>query len=469
MKRIFVLFLALTMVLSLCACGGSGGAGETEAPEAAGLQVGFGKINVTPDFSVGLDGHSNYETRRSEGFLDYIYATCIAVTSGEETILLFTIDNLAFSNSRAEKLRLMVTTETGIPGEKIFVGATHCHSAPALATSDADCNKYYLQLLDYCVDAAKAALADRAPATMLSTTTEIEGMNFIRHYKMNDGTFAGSNFGSYSSGIAGYARETDPRMILVKFDREGDKKDVLLVNWQAHPDYGGDIGETNISADFPGALREKLGKDADMLVAYFTGASGDQNPKSKITEDNHGLETAKLYGEKLAEYAYNALPNLKPVEGTEIKTNRVMFTVDVDHSKDNMMAQAQEVYDVWKSTTKANGDALAKEYGLRGVYEARGIITRFSMSLTQQLEMNSFRIGDLGFITGTYEMFAAPAQHVRSNSPFETTFIITGCSSYIPTTDAYDYGSYEAVSTYYAQGTAEKLAEQYVTMLNEIK
>ena len=145
-----------------------------------------------------------------------------------------------------------------------------------------------------------------------------------------------------------------------------------------------------------------------------------------------------------------------------------MFEVEVDHSMDDMVAQAQIVYNHWKSTTKAAGDALAKEYGLKGVYQARGIINRAKMEKTITLELNTFRIGDLGFFTGTYEMFSTTGIHARDNSPFANTFIITGCSSYIPCKEAYDYDSYEAVSAYYARGTAEKLAEQYVVMLNDI-
>ena len=469
MKRIITLLVALTMVLGLCACAGSGSPEETEAPEVAGLQAGFGKINITPSYSVGLNGHSNYETRLSEGFIDYLFMTCIAVRSGAETILMYTFDNLAASNTVAEKMRELITEATGIPGEKIFVGATHCHSAPALSTSNYACNRYYEEILEYSVDAAKAALEDMAPATLHATTTELPGMNFIRHYLINDGTYAGSNFGSFSPGIADYARETDPRMVLVKFDREGDKKDILMVNWQAHPDYGTGIGETAISADFPGALRDKLGQDADMLVAYFTGASGDQNPKSKIEADNHKLQTYKDYGEKLAEYAYNALADLKPVEGTEIKTNRVMFPVEVDHSWDHMIEQAQEVYAHWKSTTKSAGDTLAKTYGMSGVYQARGIINRYKMGETIDLELNTIRIGQMAFFTGTYEMFSTTGKYAREHSPFEQNFIITGCSSYIPCAEAYDYNSYEAVSAYYARGTAEILGEQYVKMLNDIK
>ena len=48
------------------------------------------------------------------------------------------------------------------------------------------------------------------------------------------------------------------------------------------------------------------------------------------------------------------------------------------------------------------------------------------------------------------------------------TVIITGNSGYIPSRAAYDYRSYEADTGYYARGTAEKLAEQYVEMLKAL-
>ena len=472
MKKLISLILALTMVLGLCACAGSGNeGGETQAQEgglAPGLNVGFAKINITPDYSVGLGGYSDAETRRSEGFIDYIYITCIAVTEGEETILLYTLDNCAASKSVADRFRNAITPATGIPAEKIFVGATHSHSCPSLGMNDDAGIKYYQQVTDASVEAAKKALEDRAPAKLLAATHEVPMMNFIRHYEMHDGTYAGSNFGDWSKTIVGHAHETDPRMILLKFDREGDKQDVLMVNWQAHPDHGTANGRTNISADFPGALRDKLSADSGCLVAYFTGASGDQNAVSKIPEENPGLSMPE-YGQKMAEHAMEGLAKLQPVEGTVIKTNRVMWEAEIDHTWDHLLNEAKQVYDLWKTAGKSAGDALGKTYNFTSSYQARAIISRAGMAATQQLELNAISIGDVAFITGTMEMFSTTAKYVRANSAFDTVFIITGCSGYIPNEAAYVYRSYEADTGYFAPGTAEKLAEQYVTMLNDVK
>ena len=45
MKKLLCLTLSLLMILSLCACGGSGAAKEEEKPQ---LQIGYGKVNITP-------------------------------------------------------------------------------------------------------------------------------------------------------------------------------------------------------------------------------------------------------------------------------------------------------------------------------------------------------------------------------------------------------------------------------------
>ena len=301
MKKLLTLILALTMVLTLCACGASGGEGGSNG-KLDGLCVGFGRENITPDFSVGLGGYSDNETRRSEGYVDYIYSTCIAMTEGETTILLFTIDNIAMNQSSLDKLRKAVSPATGIPEEHIYALATHSHSAPAVTTSDAEGQKYSELFYNAAVKAAETALADRATSTLQAATPTIEGMNFVRHYKLSNGTYAGSNFGSTTSGYKEHTYEVNHEMILVNFPREG-KDAVMLVNWAAHPanPYNVAIGYLNISADHPGWCRDQLEKlVGNTKVAYFNGASGDVVPDSQIKEINHGLN-AKQYGEKLAE------------------------------------------------------------------------------------------------------------------------------------------------------------------------
>ena len=86
-----------------------------------------------------------------------------------------------------------------------------------------------------------------------------------------------------------------------------------------------------------------------------------------------------------------------------------------------------------------------------------------------ELETNAFRVGGVGFTTGTYEMFAESGIQVKEGSPYEFTFLITGNSSYIPSLRSFEYRCYEADTGFYAPGSAEKLVENYVDMLKEIQ
>ena len=469
MKKIISLALVTVMLLGLCACASGGEASQGESVAADGLQAGFGKANITPSYTVGLGGYSDAESRASEGFVDYIYAICVAVKSGDETILIYTIDTCGLSKGDQDPIRQRVSAETGIAKEKIFIGATHGHNCPGLNNNYPNATKYIEDFYKGIAKAGADALADLAPATLSQAQAEHEGMNFIRHYTLDDGTFVdNSGANGNEDRIVGHPSPTDPQMTVLQFDRGENKKGILMVNWQAHPDDASSIGYNTISPGFIGPMRNKLEQDSGMHVAYFTGASGNQNHNSKMPSERLSYSWNE-YGEKLAELAYGMLESLEAVEGTAIKSSHYILEANVDHSWDHMLPQANEVYEVWKTKGKEAGDALGKQYGFSSSYQARAIRSRANMGMYIAMEMFAFCIGDVGFTTGTYEMFSDNSLYVKENSPFETTFVITGCSSYVPSEIAYSYRGYEADTGFYAKGTGEQLANQYVTMLNDLK
>lgn len=426
------------------------------------LLAGYGRVDVTPDWEVGLTGYQNSERRKTTMVLDPVYVTCIAVRSGETTALLYTVDFTSICEPHNDKIRSMVEKELGIPGDYVYVSATHTHSSPERS---GDVEKLFYE---GALKAAKEAVADLAPAKVMVGTKEIPGMNFVRHYLMEDGTYSGSNFGDHSLKIVDHATAGDPRMILVRFVRE-PKPDILMMNWQAHNDNAHAVGFHNISSSYTGRIRAYLEKDTGMHFAYFCGAGGNQNPESRIPEEKHGLNWLQ-YARKLSDYALEMLADLKPVNGTEIKGVRLMYTHRTNHDWDHMEKEAKEVMKLWKETNSAaEATKLARTFGLSSVYHANVLLRKINTPKTDQLELCAFRIGDLGFITGTVEMFSNTGLYVRANSPFETTFILTGNSGYLPPVEAYDYRSYEADTAYFARGTQEEVAPVYIELLNQIK
>lgn len=431
------------------------------------LLAGYSRQVITPDYQVHLAGYGDDERRLSEGVADDICVTCIAITSGEETILLYTSDLLSTHQKATDWIREEVCPVTGIPADHIFSSGTHSHNGPSLYDNFAPTKIFRATFLKAVVTAAQEALADRSEAKLYAGMKELPGLNFTRHYIMEDGSVSGSNFGNWKLKCVGHALATDPRMILLRFVRES-KPDIVMMNWQAHNDTVKETGYNLVSAGYVTHIRNQFEADTGMHFAFFQGCSGNQAKISRIEEENHGLNWID-YGHRLAKEAQAMFEILTPVQGTAIKTLQDTYDAQIDHSWDHMIEQANEVFNLWKTVGKPEGDALGKTYGFTSSYQARDIRIRYAMDKTMPFELNAFSIGDLAFMTSYNEVFSTVGLHVRANAPFEKVFFVTGNSRYLPCKEAYDYRSYEADTSIFARGTAEGVQEKMVQMLKAIK
>lgn len=466
MKKLLCVFLSVLIICSLLACNTQ----PQEPEEEPKLKVGFAKLNITPTYSVGLSGLGNAGIRRSDGIVTPIYFTCIAVSKGDETMLLFTADTLSFGEDLISVLRNAVTEVTGVPKERQFFGSTHTHSSPTPYYTSGPEAQYRSKFITASTQVAKMALKDLTSATMSYTKCNIPGMTFVRHYIMADGTYAGSNFGNTDQEYVQHTYDVDDQMILLEFQREG-KESVLLVNWAAHPAKPNDegLGYYKIAADFIEPFRNKLEQLTGAKVAYFDGASGDVVPRSNVTALDHGLNWQR-YGDRLAELAFAHYSELKPVEDTTMRFATQQVTCTVEHELEHLLSQCIEIRDMYaKDDLRAEANEKAWALGLSSRYHASAIITRASLGATDERELNVMAIGPLGFTTGTYEMASEHAMELRAAAPFDAVFMICGNSGYIPREEAIDYHSYEGDTRRYTRETGDMLVEKYVEMLNSIK
>ena len=406
----------------------------------------------------------------STGILSYLYTTCIAVTDADDnTILIYGMDMCGCSD--AVKLIPEISKETGVPEGNIMVSASHTHSAPSLTTptsGSADALKKFEKGM---IEAAKIALEDRKPARMFGGSIETEGMNFVRHYLCNDGTYCGDNFGDSSSGYAGHSSKADPMLQLIKFVREGDN-DIYLTNFQTHPHQTGGSSKYDLSADIVGEYRIAMEKALGCEVLYLSGAGGNINSRSRIAEEN-ATPDWRAWGVKMAEYA-------QKVEFTELKTGKVQaaeteFTADINHTTDSLVSVCSELSKKWNASeiTTAQLKEMALSYGvkLNSPYHASAIVSRAGMADSKSFPIRAFSFGDVGLVAFPGEQFDTNGKFIKDNSPFEMTIIATkanGENGYFPSQFAFDVsGGYECDTTKYVPGTAERLADQYLEMLAE--
>ena len=467
MKRFLCMLLA-AMLLLLIGCGVQQNEEETQMKQA--FQVGFGRADITPEDSVPLAGYGNTSKRMSQNILDYLYATCIAITDENgETILLYSQDLV--NSSQTDTVRAAVSKATGVPESHIMVAATHTHSAPDQGSSHENINFWRLKYIDAMVSAAEAAMADRANAAFYMGSTETEQLNFIRHYKLSDGSYGGSNFGDFAKNtIVGHAAENDPGLQLLKITRAG-KQDILLANWQSHPLMTGGLTKPDVSADFVGSTRAYLEEKTGSHFVYFTGAAGNHNPTSRITEENRTTDH-KEYGKLLGDYILEAAENMTPLETGDIRVESRLFTCSINHTMEDRLEDAKKVSELYTATDRDTGNVLARQLGFSSVYHANAVLRRAKLEQTRDVELNAISIGGFSFIAAPYEMFANHGVHIKENTPFDVTFVISCCNGangYLPSTDAYDYGCYESHTGNFTRETGDILAEEFVAMLSELK
>lgn len=435
------------------------------------LKVGFGREKITPTIEVYISGGGNPK-RISTGILDDLYVTCIAITDqADNTVLVFTEDMQQVSSPFIDPAVEGITVATGVPQEKIIIAATHTHSSPGQHLGRHGIKEFQQIYTKGMIQAAVTAMADRTAATVCVGTTHAEGLVFVRHYLLENGTFAGSAYGDFKSApIKSQAYEAKDIVQMIRFQREG-KKDVLLMNLGAHATFNGNIKLTNVSADFPGPTREYIENRSDCLVAYFLGAAGDQVPRSLFEPINHDLDYIG-YAQKLGQYVLDAQGSMAPVNVGNLKLQRWVLTAKANKNDMDRLAQAEEVYDAFLEGSYKLANPLVAKYGFVSPYEARAICIHSKQGETRDVQLAALSFGDIAMTFGAFEMFGDTGVDIRAKSPYPTTFIVSqsiATNDYIPAPIGFKLRCYEAYSSHYAPGTAEQITDEYIRVLNEMR
>ena len=472
MKKISSMILAVLVLFGLCACGGSGASTDATGGQAenAVFQVGFGRENITPDFPVALSGGGD-PNRIHTSVIDYIYTTCVAITDPTGNTVLVITSDLQSVGWRSD-ITKVVTEATGVPYENIFLGSTHNHSGPSQNESRTGGTEFKKLLLTGIENACKAAMADRVPATMSAGEIKADGYVFPRHYKMMDGTYAGSSYGNLvADQIESIAYEGDSTLQMVQFTREG-KKPVLMMNLGAHATFFSSTSILTLSSDFPGPMRQHIEGNSDLLVAYFIGPAGDQTPQTKYAPKSHGLDHRE-YGKAVGQLVIDGLSTLKSANTGDIKLEHFEYTGKTNYLGTDRYVEAKQIYDLFLEEGYSKGNSAAKSAGFISVYDARSIVTRAKLPKTQQIKLGAMTIGDVSFVFASFEMFSETGRYIRENSPYDMTFICTQAldktHDYIPSDIGFELNCYEAYTAHFEQDTAQNIADQFVATLKDMK
>ena len=415
---------------------------------AAGFEAGFGRTNMDPPLGLSLQGY--FEARPADGVLDPVQVNCVALSDGQRRALLFSLD-LESLHGLADAWRGQLAKATGVDPECVYIACTHTHTGPAFGPVETSWEipipsdpKFDAQLYDRVEAAAKAALADLAPADIALGSSTCPGISFIRRFHMNDGSVR-TNPGCGNTNIVAALGRPDETVQLVRFRRA--KGDIAVVNFQCHPDV---IGGCKYSADWPGFVRRRVEEARPgVRCVFFNGAQGDANHIDvRQKAGARGYEHSRTMGTKVADAALAAWERVEAVPAGEIRGQVRKVVVPLRKARTSGVKETNQVE----------------------AYRLKMLATKPDV---WEVPVSAITVGrSLAFAGLPGEPFTAIGRHVKGRSPCRMTVftcLTNGAFGYIPDEDSFEGSSYENTSTVFQPHASHLLVEGLIGLLGESK
>ncbi len=444
------------------------------------LKVGFSRVNINPMMGIEIDGY--FIERRADGLLDDLEANAIAIEQNGTKILMISVDHLGIKKSQIDLYKPMITEATGVSGDHIFISCTHTHTGPKIKGELDDKARAYIDFLGRRLcDVSVFALADLKAARMGYGIGKAPNIAFVRRFRMKDGSIK-TNPGVDHPDIVEPIGEVDERVSVLRFDREGAET-VVLVHFGNHPDV---IGGNKISADWPGMLRRNTEKALDNVKCiFFNGAQGDVNHVNVHPTVGYLNGMFVDFDDVARGYSHANYMSRVILGGVLQVFDKVRY-VDVD-------TVSARVRDILIPSNKADPAALPEAHRINDLHMAGhdDLLPYEGMMLTTvvaeaermvklenapdafEIPISGVRIGPVILVGIPGEPFTGIGRGIRDHADFDgmvlPVCLTNGDEGYFPMKDSYDEGGYEARSSYFKAGVAERIIEEGNALIGEMQ
>lgn len=444
------------------------------------LNAGFARVNITPMLGIGLAGY--YQTRVADGVLDDLEINALALSCGEERVVLLSVDHVGMMREITTDFREHIAEVTGLPMEAIYIHATHTHTGPFLVLQSEDEleREYYQMVRRKIADVTRLALDDLKPAKMGWGIGQAPDIAFIRRFRMKDGSVR-TNPGVNNPDIVAPIGEVDERVSVIRFDREGADT-LVLVNFADHPDT---VGGCKISADWPGFVRKTVEKVLDdTKCIFFNGAQGDVNHVKVHTKEgdlngmfmdfddvSRGYDHARYMGRVVTGGVLQAFDKVKYVDVDSIRYCQRQISVPANLPTAEELPEARRINEL--HLTGRDEELPYTGMMLTTVVAKAARMLRLEHGPESFLmELSGIAIGGVVMLGIPGEPFTGVGRALKATEGWDLvipTCNTNGKQGYFPMKDAYDEGGYEAGSSSFKAGVAELIIEEGKTLLGELR
>ncbi len=451
------------------------------------LQAGFARLDIMPALGTPIDGY--FFARNVEGSLDTLEVNALALRVEQTTTLFLSLDLCLIATAECDKLRRSIAEATAVPFEAIFLHTTHTHTGVQVGLKNLDggqqtpqeqelLKKYADLLCRKATEVAKLALADCKSAKMGWAVGNASKVAFIRRFRMKDGKIR-TNPGVGNPDIVHPIGEADERVNVLRFDRERDT--LVLVNFGNHPDT---VGGCKVSGDWPGFMRRRLEKALDNVKCiFFNGAQGDIN---HIDVNAKGGDLNDLHDDFDAPRGYGHARHI----GNVVAGSVLQVFDKVNYEDVESLKYLQKFAEIPSNMPNPEELPLARKYNalheagkdeeipFEGmelttvVAEAGRMLALENGPESFRLELGGVALGNIAMITIPGEPFTGIGRGLKEAEGWTMVMpmaLTNGYEGYFPMKEAYDEGGYEARSSRYKAGCAERMIAEGKELLQKLR
>jgi len=400
------------MLRMCCACGLSLLLFAPGLADDLAFKVGFAKRDITPQAATPMWGYGDRHAMLSQGTADPLYAKAVVIEAGEERLAIVGMDlGRGPTTAMMEQIRKAVAERAGVG--HVMISGSHTHHGPVIELTDRDgfgkgtfddAVAYSKRLPMLLIDAIVEAKNNAAPARIGVAKKNVQ-LNRNRHTKR-------------------MPKATDPMLAVIRFDDVQGKPIAVIANFAAHP-VTMDAMVLKFSADYPGALQNRVEESLHTNCVFMQGAAGDLSP-------NRGELSGAQYGAALGDEVV-ALANsveTKAPKKPSIRgmVNRFKFTSRVDFGNPLLLVLF----------ARAFFPELARNY-------AEEFVGGIQPELTTVL-VN----GELALVGGSGEFFCNHSNRLKERCYANDTLFFGYCNGhhmYFPTIEAASEGGYGGDAT----------------------
>ncbi len=449
----------------------------------AAFLAGFARVDVTPPLGIEISGY--FIDRFATGVLDALEANALAVACGDSRAVVIALDNLMVNQTQMDSYRHAIAEKTGLSYEAVFICCSHTHTGPLVGPDPLDARRkgeeqYGAYLGRKLCDCAALALEDLRPARLGWAVGTAPRISFIRRFRMKDGSIR-TNPGVNNPEILAPIGEVDERVNVLRFVRQGGPE-IIVANFGVHPDV---IGGDKISADYPGFFRRTLERSLRHTRCMFlNGAEGDVNhvnPFPRPGEENgltrdfddvdRGYAHARHMGMVLAGAVLQVYEKVRFTDPDCVKFAQIVMRAPSNMPSGDEVAKAAEICRLHEA---GRDDELP--------YAGMELTTAVAEALRMQqlkdgpeafgLYLGALQMGEAALLAIPGEPFTGIGRGIKDGSPYAMTLpcsLANGAEGYYPMREAYDEGGYEARSSIFKAGIAERIIDAGTKLLQELK